>query len=212
MSRLPRRRNSGVTLGRTKTIEDEAILRCAREVFRAGGHAASTRDVARAAGISQAVLYQRFGSKEDLFFRAMTPDPPDLAALLGPYPPRTARADLKRIGARLTEYLASLTPTLLHVLAHPDSNPGRLVSWHAGLPFHAIVHALTDRFARLRADGLIGRVNPRAAALSFLAVVHAAAVVEAMTQAVGHAGEASHAESLIEVLWVGLAPSGETAP
>ncbi|EKE96356.1 helix-turn-helix transcriptional regulator [Tolypothrix sp. LEGE 11397] len=32
---------------------------------------ASTRDIAKKAGISEAVIYQRFGTKEDLFFAAM---------------------------------------------------------------------------------------------------------------------------------------------
>jgi hypothetical protein len=36
------------------------------------------------AGISQAVLYQRFGSKEEMVLRAITPDPPDLESLLAP--------------------------------------------------------------------------------------------------------------------------------
>ncbi|HMI83758.1 MAG TPA: helix-turn-helix domain-containing protein [Polyangiaceae bacterium] len=54
-------------MGRNKTIRDDELLRVARDVFRDGGHSATPRDVASAAGISQAVLYQRFGSKEDLF-------------------------------------------------------------------------------------------------------------------------------------------------
>jgi AcrR family transcriptional regulator len=85
-------------MGRNKTVEDEEVLAAAREVFRRGGHAASTRDVARAAGVSQAVLYQRFGSKEELFFRAMAPEPLDIAALLGPYPPADARRDVMGLG------------------------------------------------------------------------------------------------------------------
>jgi AcrR family transcriptional regulator len=193
-------------LGRTKTIDDEEILRHARKVFRDGGHAASTRDIAHAAGISQAVLYQRFGSKEDLFCQAMTPDPPDLEALLGPYPPRSARADLKRIGERLAEYLGGLMPTLLHVLAHPDIDRARLARWHANLPFHALLSALSARFERLSDDGLVGNVNPSAAAGAFLAAVHSAAIFETMAHGGPHRGHGGHVDALVEVLWTGLAP------
>lgn len=193
-------------MGRTKTISDDDVLRHAREIFRAGGHAASTRDVARAAGISQAVLYQRFGSKEDLFARAMTPDPPDLVELLGPYPPRGARADLKRIAERLTDYLASLVPTLLHVLAHPGFGHEQLIRWHTQLPFHHLLEGLTERFRQLREDGLIGRADPASAAKAFLASVHAAAVVQAFAYPNGHQAPARPMDGVLAVLWHGLAP------
>ena len=193
-------------MGRTKTIDDEEILHHAREAFRQAGHAASTRDIARAAGISQAVLYQRFGSKEDMFCRAMTPDPPDLESLLGPYPPRSARADLKRIGERLAEYLAALMPTLLHVLAHPDLGHARLARWHANLPFVALVSALTERFRRLRDDGLVGNVDPGASARAFLAAVHSAAIFETMAHGGPHHRHGVHVDALVDVLWTGLAP------
>jgi AcrR family transcriptional regulator len=195
-------------VGRTKTIDDDEIVQRAREVFREGGHTASTRDVARAARISQAVLYQRFGSKENLFLRAMTPAPPDLESLLGPYPPRNARADLKRIGERIAEYLASLVPTLLHVLAHPDIGQKRRAKWHEELPFHALVAALTERFTRLRQDGLVGRVDPFASATAFLAAIHSAALVEALTYNGAPEDRGPHIDSLVEVLWAGLAPPG----
>jgi AcrR family transcriptional regulator len=192
-------------VGRTKTIDDDEILRRAHGVFREGGHTASTRDVARAAGISQAVLYQRFGSKENLFLRAMTPDPPDIETLLGPYPPRSARADLKRIGERVADYLAQLVPTILHVLAHPDIGHHRLAKWHKGLPFHALVAALTDRFTRLREDGLVGRVDPFASATAFLAAIHSAALIQAMSHHGAPEARRAHVDSLVEVLWAGLA-------
>jgi AcrR family transcriptional regulator len=198
-------------MGRRKTIDDEEILRRAAEVFRRSGHTASTRDVARAAGISQAVLYQRFGSKQDLFFKAMTPAPPDVQALLGPYPPRSVRADLARIAERLAAYLGALLPTLLHVLAHPGLGHDRLMVWHQGLPFEPLLAALTDRFTRLQQDGLASRTDPAAAARAFLAAVHSVAVVQTMTHHGPPHGTQPDTESLVEVLWVGLAPAATRA-
>jgi AcrR family transcriptional regulator len=191
-------------MGRTKTIDDAEILKYARQVFREGGHAASTREIAKAAGISQAVLYQRFGSKEDLFFKAMTPDPPDLDVLLGPYPPRDVRADLEAIAVRLVEFFASLMPTLLHVLAHPALGHDRLVKWHAGLPFHPLLSRLADRFTRLRKDGLAGPIDPEAAALAFLAAVHSAALFETMSGAPAEVDRRPRIRALVETLWQGL--------
>src|SRR5262245_16666657 len=63
-------------MGRQKTISDEEVLRIARDVFLEKGHIATTREIAQAAGISEAILYQRFGSKQELFFTAMRPTGP----------------------------------------------------------------------------------------------------------------------------------------
>jgi len=52
------------TMGRNKLIDDDELLRVAREIFREGGPTATTRNIASAAGISQAALYQRFGRKK----------------------------------------------------------------------------------------------------------------------------------------------------
>jgi AcrR family transcriptional regulator len=196
-------------VGRTKTIDDTELLRIAREVFREHGHTATTRDVADAAGISQGVLFQRFGSKEDLFLRAMTPEVPDLEALLGPYPPRSAKTDLIRIADRLAEFFGVLLPTLLHVLAHPDLRSAQLRKWHTQLPFAPILHALSARIHRMQTDGLIRKVNAEAAARSLMSAVHTTAFLGTMLDDAdhahgGHGGGNLHA--IIDVLWGGLAP------
>jgi AcrR family transcriptional regulator len=193
-------------MGRAKTIDDEKILRLARRVFREGGHAASTRDIARAAGISQGVLFQRFGSKEALFLRAMTPEQPDLDELLGPYPPRSARTDLKQIAERLVEYLSTLAPTLLHVLANPALDHRQLRTWHEQLPFSPLLAALSARFERLKEDGFIGPVDPAASAKLLLAGAHAAALLPILDHTEHHNARPPSVESLVNVLWRGLAP------
>lgn len=48
----------------------EQILRAARTVFAEGGYAASTDEVARAAGVSQPYVVRLFGSKRELFLAA----------------------------------------------------------------------------------------------------------------------------------------------
>src|SRR5215468_3810223 len=92
-------------MGRQKTITDDEVLRIARTIFREQGHTATTREIAQAAGISEAVLYQRFGSKDELFFAAMRPQGPDIEPLLGPEDPREdALTYLHAVVVRLGEY------------------------------------------------------------------------------------------------------------
>ncbi|HEY3835379.1 MAG TPA: helix-turn-helix domain-containing protein, partial [Bryobacteraceae bacterium] len=65
-------------MGRNKTVSDEDLLGIARETFVEKGFAASTREIARRAGVSEGVLFQRFATKEDLFFAAMIPPAADV--------------------------------------------------------------------------------------------------------------------------------------
>ena len=115
---------------RPKTITDEELLAVARTVFRAQGHTASTRSIARAAGVSEGILYQRFGNKEELFFAAMAPSAPDIDALLGPEPPTVDGATFVRdVLARLALQAAGRNPTLaewqtyLPAAAYPGVHP-----------------------------------------------------------------------------------------
>jgi AcrR family transcriptional regulator len=197
-------------MGRNKTVEDEEVLAAAREVFRREGHAASTRDVARAAGVSQAVLYQRFGSKEELFFRAMAPEPLDLDALLGPYPTSDVRRDVLSLSKRLLKYLRGFAPTFLSVVAAHSAEVDRLRAWHDGLPFFPIVHAIASRFERMAKDGLIRPGDAQSRAMVLISTVHSLAMFELLTGP-GHPARSKQSiEQLMRVLWEGLAPESDS--
>ena len=45
------------------------------------GFGASTKAIARRAGVFEGVLYQRFANKDELFFAAMIPPPVDLSKI-----------------------------------------------------------------------------------------------------------------------------------
>src|SRR5262245_25091264 len=108
-------------MGRHKTISDDEVLEVARDVFRERGHTATTREIADAAGVSEAVLYQRFGTKNDLFFASMRPSGPDLEEILGPSdPPDDAKAYLRRTVVRAGQYFANVIPLALRMMAHPS--------------------------------------------------------------------------------------------
>ena len=58
-------------MARPTTIDDEVILKAARQGFLEEGYAATTASIARRAGVSPGSLFKRFTSKEELFWRAM---------------------------------------------------------------------------------------------------------------------------------------------
>lgn len=107
---------------RPKTLTDEALLEIVRRRFLADGVGASTRAMAADAGISEGVIFQRFGTKEELFFRALALPAPDLAsALKRAQRTRTLLGGLTGLSEAGLDYLRSIMPSVLLVLSHPAS-------------------------------------------------------------------------------------------
>ncbi|MCA9572418.1 MAG: TetR family transcriptional regulator, partial [Myxococcales bacterium] len=69
-------------MGSRTRITDAALLGVAREVLLRDGITATTASVAAAAGVSEALLFKRFGTKDELFQRAMAVGRPAWVALL----------------------------------------------------------------------------------------------------------------------------------
>jgi AcrR family transcriptional regulator len=140
-------------MARTKTISDDEILAVARDLFRTHGHAVTTRQVADSAGISEGVLYQRFGNKDELFFAAMAPSAPDLDEILGPEEPREAAEEyVQRVVARMAGYFGEVLPLALRLITHPSfdrSVLARVVNAQAKLQ-HGLVRRLTVFESRRR--------------------------------------------------------------
>ncbi|AFY41107.1 TetR/AcrR family transcriptional regulator [Nostoc sp. PCC 7107] len=58
-------------MARKPKITNQQILEAAREVFLQQGFGGSTIEIAQLAGISEASIFKRFSTKEELFFAAM---------------------------------------------------------------------------------------------------------------------------------------------
>jgi len=63
-------------MARPVTISDEQILEAARIVFVRNGINATTKDIARQAGVGEGSLFRRFPTKEALFTAAILNPPP----------------------------------------------------------------------------------------------------------------------------------------
>jgi AcrR family transcriptional regulator len=191
-------------MGRPRTTSDDDILHAARTLFRERGHAVPTREIARAAGVSQAVLYQRFPSKTELFFAAMAPTAPDAGELLG-----TAsvpiEAYLEGVAVRLLKYFEHSMPTVVQLTAHPEFDSKVMGRLHEHVLTGQLVGELAKRLKGFQSRGLIGDVDVEWAAQTFVAALHSVASRHAMSADLPKRARPIAAR-FVEVFWKGLEP------
>jgi AcrR family transcriptional regulator len=192
-------------MGRQKTITDDEVLRVARTIFRERGHTATTREIAQAAGISEAVLYQRFGSKDQLFFAAMHPRGPDLEQLLGPEdPPGDALTYLRTVVVRLGEHFAEVIPLVFRVMMHPSFDPASIANAQPGGPA-ALPEGLAERLRSLARRGEVALPSAAVTARLLVSLAHDWALRRM------HGAPARGTRELremVEVVWEGLRARG----
>ncbi len=106
-------------MARPPTISNEAILAAARQVFLEQGYGASTLDIAERAGISEASIFKRFGTKQGLFLAAMgVYDPPSWIQTLTPPTPTTdLKADLTAICQQILAFQQETLSRVMMVMA-----------------------------------------------------------------------------------------------
>ncbi|MFI6314486.1 TetR/AcrR family transcriptional regulator [Nocardia fusca] len=142
------------------------ILDAAAAVMSERGLAhATTKEIARAAGFSEATLYKHFQDKEDLFLTVMRERLPTdfvghLAGLADRAGTGTVRVLLQEVAARALPFYRDLAPMLGAAFAQPDLLARHQEALSAtGLGPHLALSALADY---LRAEQRLGRLTERA--------------------------------------------------
>lgn len=160
-------------MGRVKTINDRDVLSKARQLFLKEGHAASTRQLSSVTGLSQPTLIQRFGSKTELFKRAMVPEALDVIWILGLSPEHSGgetkyhdlETTLRDIGYRLFTQVSERIPLILALRKNPDIDDATLDAAQANLGLPDLIDALSTQLwsllgqtpaqATIQAEGLL---------------------------------------------------------
>ncbi len=193
-------------LPRHKTVSDDEILDVARAIFQKDGHSVSTRDIAKQVGLSQAVLFQRFGSKEALFFKAMIPRSIDFEAVLKMVPGQGPKEYLLAVGARLLQHFREVIPAGLKLIAHPKFQPSQLGDAHEHAQSAELSRGLAVRLEELQKEGRVKAPEPEAAAYALLAITHNLAFHELIGVGASKAHSARAMEAMFEVVWSGMKP------
>lgn len=104
------------------SISDDQILEAARLVFVRDGINATTKEIARQAGVAEGSIFRRFSTKEALFAAAvMNPGPPnwvkELDHLLGRGEPRE---NLIHIALGMMHFLQEMLPLVMVSWSNPS--------------------------------------------------------------------------------------------
>lgn len=203
-------------MGRPKIIETSELLAVARKVFRQHGPTATTRDVAKAAGVTQAVLYQRFKSKNALFLAALTQHAPSLEALseidAAAHDPRSY---LAVFAAHAKDHFRQAMPSILSHAAHPKYGKEMMGQIHRHNRAGEISAMLCLRLQAWQQAGLVRPMEPRTFAHAFIHALHSMAMVEVLSgEDVKTPTKPGEMTNLVDLFWQGLEPSksaGKTA-
>src|ERR1700730_2576664 len=102
---------------RPVSIQDDLILRAAREIFLEKGLEATTSEIAAKAGVSHGIIFKRFKTKQGLFQSAMRGDSDwggKIALLLNPkVGDRDVETTLIELGSLFVEKFLIIIPMLM---------------------------------------------------------------------------------------------------
>lgn len=199
-------------MGRPRTISDDVILDAARAVFMRDGSAATTADVARAAGVSEGTIFKRFVTKEDLFRCAFTCDHAWTRDLMARVGQGEIRVQLAAIVGELVTAFRTMLPRVMMRAAHAGMAPHTLFQ---GMPEPPPVRALRMLAEWFAAEAELGRLrphDPRLAARVVLGSVHNLVFHELIAPGVtGPTNDGAFREDLAELVLAGLAPGASAA-
>ena len=197
-------------MGRRKTTSDADLLAVARDVFVEKGFAAPTKEIARRAGVSEGVLFQRYATKRELFFAAMVLPAADLDTLFR-VRGRGGLRRLEQVALAMVDYFRATVPVLIPLMSDAGFRFEEFARRHPHSPLGVLRRDLVAFFAQERKAGRMGPVDPGAAALMLLGMAQSVAFFEHMG---AHGGRfppdlIRHA---VRSLWNGLAPTSPSRP
>jgi AcrR family transcriptional regulator len=150
------------------------IIEAAAELFaRKGFRGTKTREIAEAAGVSEAMIFKHFATKEDLYGAIIdTKTHPDniLGPAAGPAAARDDGAVLRAIGRRLVAR-AQADPTILRLLHFSALEGHQLSEIFFRTRFQVVLDFLAGYIAQRIADGVFRPIDPVLAAQGFIGMV-----------------------------------------
>jgi AcrR family transcriptional regulator len=190
---------------RPRLFSDAEILQVARRCFLEHGPAVSTTVIASEVGLSQAALFKRFGTKQNLMLLALMPHgvPAWIVMVEAGPDERPIPEQLHDIAMCMTEFFSEMIPCIstlraaadvLEVFRDQDAPPpirGR--------------QALATWFVTAQQQGRVRAADPLAMAQTLIGALHGRAFMNHL-QGAEHSSAEAFVDDLLDVLWNGIGP------
>lgn len=196
---------------RPRQIEDEELLAVACTCFIEHGPSCPTSLIAQEAGVSQATLFKRFGTKQQLLRQALRPKPsPALLARLAAGPDDAPIPDqLRGLVGELVGMFERLLPCVMTLWAAGE-NPTTMLKGGGPPPPVQARRSLAAWFAQAESEGRVRPGDPDARALVLIGAAKELTFQKNMFPEAGpHPSPEAYADALVETLWAGCAPAPE---
>jgi AcrR family transcriptional regulator len=202
--------------GRPPSIDTEALLQVARQVFLEQGFRATTQEVAEKAGISEGLIFHRFKTKESLFREAMNLPSEALPDLL-------LHAVEKLEGMELREALVHLASAVLEI--GKVGIPLMMMSWSnpnlcnempydkTKARFREVMKRLAGYFESQMESGKLRQVDPEVIARTFVGSMHHYCMTRILAgnEAGAIIPESMFVRGLVDLVLDGILPRPQTS-
>ncbi len=153
-------------MARPKKIDDELILKAAHQLFIELGPSATTAMIAEHAGVSEGLLFKRFGSKHDLFLASMGLEMPEWFSEISADFDGAVEDRLVELATRMVALMRRVLPKVEIIFGQ---DPGHRFSEDS--PPVVAVQQLDDFFSNLEPHGYRAE-HPQVLARAFMGSLH----------------------------------------
>ncbi|MEC9466845.1 MAG: TetR/AcrR family transcriptional regulator [Myxococcota bacterium] len=163
---------------RPRQISDDAILKAARRFFLEHGPGLATGVIAKSLGISQATLFNRFGTKEELLRASLNIPTATWAEELESGPTSEPIGEqLQAIGLAILDFLRQMMPVMVTLRA-AGLNPPDFIGQGDTPPPVCHHQKLSRWFEQAHERGLLKVPSASTAAQAFMGTLHARAMMQ----------------------------------
>ncbi len=193
---------------RPRQFQDKDLLAAARSCLIEHGPGVSTTLIAVKAGVSQATLFKRFGTKQDLLVAALAPRPdPTLLALLAKGPTGAPMpVQLEALATALVAFFEQMLPCIMTLRA-AGLSPREVFPDGVESPLVATRRLLGQFFASAQAQGRLTGSAPAALALQFIGASKELAFQRyVFPDSAPDLSTSAYAQNLVRSFWAGCRP------